>query len=219
MRAVMGRRSSSGSAAAKPAAPTSDWFKQAFEKFYDAEEDSIGPEGVEKLCAAMKVDPSDVKLLVLAWLLRAANMGYFSREEWMSGNSVLGVATSPETLCERLDAVYAAARKSNERLRDLHNYTHLFCRTEGKKKVIGHESAIAMLNLLHASAYPAYIPPMCEFLAQHETSTKRGVSADEWSMILQFCNEIEPDCSNYQDDGAWPLLLDDYVEWYREKKG
>ena len=46
-----------------------------------------------------------------------------------------------------------------------------------------------------------------------------GVSADEWSMILQFCNEVEPNCSNYQDDGAWPLLLDDYVEWYREKHG
>ena len=36
-------------------------------------------------------------------------------------------------------------------------------------------------------------------------------------MILQFCNEVERDCSNYQDDGAWPLLLDDYVEWYRER--
>ena len=33
----------------------------------------------------------------------------------------------------------------------------------------------------------------------------------------QFCREVESDCSNYQDDGAWPVLLDDYVEWYKEK--
>lgn len=36
-------------------------------------------------------------------------------------------------------------------------------------------------------------------------------------MMLNFCCEIRPDCSNFQDDGAWPLLLDDYVEWFRER--
>eukprot|EP00967_Tisochrysis_lutea_P067554 scaffold88241_cov32-Tisochrysis_lutea.AAC.3 len=30
---------------------------------------------------------------------------------------------------------------------------------------------------------------------------------------------VKPDVSNYQDDGAWPLLLDEYVEWKREKDG
>ena len=38
-------------------------------------------------------------------------------------------------------------------------------------------------------------------------------------MMLNFVAEVEPDCSNYQDDGAWPLLLDDYVDWYRERHG
>ena len=45
------------------------------------------------------------------------------------------------------------------------------------------------------------------------------VSQDEWSMMLNFFVEIKPDCSNYADDGAWPLLLDDYVEWRREQEG
>ena len=51
----------------------------------------------------------------------------------------------------------------------------------------------------------------------HDTAQKRGISADEWSMLLNFFTEVKPDCSNYQDDGAWPLLLDDYVEWRREQ--
>jgi DCN1-like protein 4/5 len=38
-------------------------------------------------------------------------------------------------------------------------------------------------------------------------------------MLLQFCREIAPDCANFADDGAWPLLLDDYVEWRREGEG
>ena len=27
---------------------------------------------------------------------------------------------------------------------------------------------------------------------------KRGVSLDEWTMLLQFCREIDPDCDNFQ---------------------
>jgi len=75
-----------------------------------------------------------------------------------------------------------------------------------------------MLELVHGSTFPKHIPSLCEYLNQHKEVGKRGVSADEWSMVLNFCNEIVPDCSNFQDDGAWPLLLDDYVEWYREKE-
>ena len=168
----MSRSKSSSSAAAKAPSPDA-WFVKAFETYYDPTENSIGPEGVEKLCKAMDVDPGDVKVLVLAWLLRASQMGYFSREEWMSGAPILAVATSPETLLERLEAVEASTRRSSEKLRDLHNFTHVFCRTEGRKKVIAHESAIHMLNLLHADAHPDHITRLCEFLMQHETSTKR----------------------------------------------
>ena len=48
----------------------------------------------------------------------------------------------------------------------MHNFTQ-------RKKVIAHESAIHMLMLLHADAFPDHIPRLCEFLMQHETSTKR----------------------------------------------
>ena len=84
-----------------------------------------------------------------------------------------------------------------DQLRSLHAYTHKFCR-EDRKKVIDVNSAVAMLQLLHGSTYPKHIPNMCEFLQEHETAKKRGVSSDEWSMILNFCTEIAPDCSNYQ---------------------
>ena len=57
------------------------------------------------------------------------------------------------------------------------------------------------------------------FLEQHKEVSKRGVSLDEWTMLLQFCREVDANCSNFQDDGAWPLLLDDYVEWRRADEG
>jgi len=38
-------------------------------------------------------------------------------------------------------------------------------------------------------------------------------------MMLNFFQEVDDDCGNYNEDGAWPLLLDDFVEWHREKSG
>jgi DCN1-like protein 4/5 len=217
MRSFMGRLSSGSKSESPPKAP---WFEAAFDTYCDPADGQIGPEGIEKLCTALGADPTDVLVLVLAWQLGASQMGYFSREEWASGAGALAVATSPESLLDRLKQVYEAARKSKSVLRDLHNFTHKFCREERKKNIdVG--AAVAMLELLHGNAFPQHVPPLCEFLQGHaETAKKRGVSADEWSMILNFFSEVAmPDCSNYQDDGAWPLLLDDFVDWQRERQG
>ena len=91
--------SSSSSSAKKPAA---DWYAKQFEVYYDEAENQISPAGVEKLCEALKLDPSDVHVLVLAWLLDASQMGYFSRDEWMAGVPELGHTTSSESLVEQL---------------------------------------------------------------------------------------------------------------------
>jgi len=210
------KRTSSSSASAKPAATTpisTEWYDNYYGQF--AEGESIGPAGIEKLCSDLGLDPTDVLVLVMAWLLSASQMGYFTKDEWSKGASALGRAQSPAQLKECLQDVYLRTRQNKERLRDLHKYTHKFCKEDDKRKNIDAESALAMLQLLHGAAFPKHVPKLIEFLQTHEQVQKRGVSLDEWSMVLNFCTEISPDCSNYQDDGAWPLLLDEYVEFRR----
>lgn len=76
----------------------------------DGEE--IGPEGVEKFCIDLEVDPEDVScylyklncvfevfigvlkivMLVIAWHMKAKRMGYFTRSEWMEGMKTLKYA-------------------------------------------------------------------------------------------------------------------------------
>ena len=212
------KRASGALAKATSATARAAWFEAAFDTYADASDGQIGPEGIEKLCAELGVEPTDVLVLVLAWQLGASQMGYFSREEWKSGADMLAMATSPETLTERLKAIYSAARRTSAQLRELHLYAHKFCR-EGTRKNIDVAAAVAMLDMLHGEHFPKHVPPLSEFLQGHETAKKRGVSGDEWSMMLNFMGEVEPDCSNYQDDGAWPLLLDDFVDWQRERQG
>ena len=71
----------------------------------------------------------------------------------------------------------------------------------------------------------ASVASVCRCCVRAQDSPKakelgqRGITLDEWKMLLNFFLEIKPDCSNYSDDGAWPLLLDDYVEWVNEQQG
>ena len=42
----------------------------------------------------------------------------------------------------------------------------------------------------------------------HSTAPRCLTGAPGW--------QVAADCSNYDDNAAWPLLLDNYVEWRRK---
>jgi len=44
-----------------------------------------GPEGMEKLCEDIGVEPENVVMLVLAWKMNARQMGFFTQQEWLRG--------------------------------------------------------------------------------------------------------------------------------------
>ena len=140
-----------------------DTYKEA-----DAEEPSIGPDGVEKLCADMGVDPSDVTLLVLAWAMGASKMGYLTHQEWETGAGRLGGASSAAELQKELQALFQALLGDIERFRDLHSFTHRFCREDPRRKNIDVNSAVVMLGLLFKPTWPAHASSLCEYFSGHK---------------------------------------------------
>lgn len=46
---------------------------------------AVGPEGMEKFCEDLNVDPENVVMLVIAYKMGAKQMGYFTQEEWLKG--------------------------------------------------------------------------------------------------------------------------------------
>ncbi|KAJ7090338.1 hypothetical protein B0H15DRAFT_260359 [Mycena belliarum] len=43
--------------------------------------------------------------------------------------------------------------------------------------------------------------------------TYKATNKDLWSMMLEFCRTVKPTLQDYEADGAWPTLLDDFVAW------
>uniref|UniRef100_A0A7S4BKY9 Defective in cullin neddylation protein n=1 Tax=Chrysotila carterae TaxID=13221 RepID=A0A7S4BKY9_CHRCT len=201
----------------KKAATTPPPFVTLFDTLAPAESDQVlGPDAVERLCTDMQVEPDNVLLLVLAWVLDASKMGYFTREEWESGIQQLGSAGTPHALRQQLETVHAQTLRDIERLRGLHKFAHKFCREE-RRKNIDVQSAQVMLKMTIGPLFSEHVSNLVRFMGEKEQLAKAGVSLDEWTMMLQFCREIDSTCSNFQDDGAWPVLLDDFVEWQRSQ--
>lgn len=50
-----------------------------------------------------------------------------------------------------------------------------------------------------------------------EKGTK-AVSKDTWQQLWEFMATYPSDLSTYDELAAWPLLYDEFAEWWREKQ-
>ena len=64
------------------------------------------------------------------------------------------------------------------------------------------------------------MPRLADLLSHHPNHTKqdKGVARDVWEMTLEFVAQTKPDLSNFDENGAWPVLMDEFVQWFRAQK-
>ncbi|KAL6767454.1 hypothetical protein ACKKBF_B35300 [Auxenochlorella protothecoides x Auxenochlorella symbiontica] len=186
---------------------------ELFARYRDeGEEDLILAEGVSTLCEDLEVSPEDPVMLVLSYHLQAATMCEFSREEFEGGLARLA--------CDSLSKLRAALPGLRAQLDDasrfpeIYKYAYLFSREKGQK-CVQQDVAIAMWQLLLPAHRWRYTQDWCDFLqAKHN----RAISRDTWNQLLDFILSVSPDFSDYDDAGAWPYLIDEFVEHMREKQ-
>mmetsp|Transcript_21101 Transcript_21101/g.42557 ORF Transcript_21101/g.42557 Transcript_21101/m.42557 type:complete len:220 (+) Transcript_21101:30-689(+) len=184
-----------------------------FEQYKEPDEDRIGPEGIMQLCSDMNVDPSDVKVLIMAWQFDAEQQGYFSRGEWKKGLATLR-ADSPPVMLARLDVLDKQLRDSTKSsaYRDFYRFAFRFSRTPGQK-ALEIDTVKALLPIVLPAAHP-HVSRLTAFL--EASPGVRGFTEDQWNSFLIFSHEIAEDFSNFDPEGAWPSVLDDFVTWCKQ---
>ncbi|KAK6947202.1 hypothetical protein RJ641_000675, partial [Dillenia turbinata] len=173
----------------------SDWHLEgAFDVFY----------------SQPQVDPQDIVMLVVSWHMKAATMCEFSKQEFIGGLQALGV-DSLEKLRERIPFMRSEL-KDDQKFREIYNFAFGWAKEKGQKS-LALDTAIGMWQLLFAEKQWLLVDHWCQFLqARHN----KAISRDTWSQLLEFTWTVDPTLSNYDAEGAWPYLIDEFVEYLNE---
>jgi len=112
-------------------------------------------------------------------------------------------------LAAKLPGLRASLGRSVEdaTFRAVYAYAFGFAREKGAKTVVP-DTALALWQLLLPSRW-ALAQQWLDFLPAQGL---KSVTADVWSQLLEFARAVKPDLSNYDANGAWPSLIDDFVD-------
>ncbi|XP_044494926.1 DCN1-like protein 5 isoform X2 [Mangifera indica] len=144
----------------------------------------IDPEGIEALCSDLEVNHTDVRVLMLAWKMKAEKQGYFTLEEWRRGLKSLR-ADNVNKLKKSLPELEKEVKRPSNFM-DFYAYSFRYCLTE-KQKSVDIESVCELLDLVLGSQCRAQVDYFIEYL-KVQTDYK-VINMDQWMGFFRFCNE------------------------------
>eukprot|EP00929_Paragymnodinium_shiwhaense_P063755 TRINITY_DN3188_c0_g1_i1.p1 TRINITY_DN3188_c0_g1~~TRINITY_DN3188_c0_g1_i1.p1 ORF type:complete len:261 (-),score=72.99 TRINITY_DN3188_c0_g1_i1:337-1119(-) len=196
----------------QPAASCDSAKLEAFYRKYKApDEDNIGSAGIQELCNDLGISALDPVTLVIAYFCKAEQMGVFTREEFTGGMQRLG--------CDEVMKLRSKLPELQEILRDrvrckeIYQFTFQFALDQGQR-CLPAEMCIEFWKLL----MPCHFPLLDTWIAFVEAKVKNAISKDTWMMLYDLATQLKPDLSDYDVNGAWPVLLDEFVDYVRQQQ-
>jgi len=183
-----------------------------FKRYSESGQEVILADGVVAFCEDLAVDPSDVVMLVISWRMGARHMGEFTRAEFTAGLETLGL-DSVDKLKEQLPQMRRSLQTDEGVFSEVYRYAFGFATEKGQKS-LALDTAFAMWRLLFDDGKWPLLDHWCDFLTEHHN---KAISRDTWNQLLEFSKSIKPDLCNYDAEGAWPYLIDEFVEYVQTK--
>jgi hypothetical protein len=172
--------------------------------------------GIFTLGEKLEMDATeDIRILVLLWKMNCREKpSQIQKSEWMQGCSTLRV-DSWEKIQKLVPSLDTGFLEQTE-FKDFYKFCFQFNR-QGTHRTLDKELVVALLALVLKDRIPSdRLETFCEFLEGAEQHTR--ITLDQWASFLDFCYECE-DLSTYDEStSAWPVMLDEYVEFMEERQ-
>ena len=85
---------------------------------------------------------------------------------------------------------------------------------EAGQKSLATDVAIELWRLLLAPHFSL----LDEWIEFTKSYGRKVISRDTWLQLNEFCKNIRTDFANYDENGAWPVMIDDFVGYMKEKR-
>lgn len=173
---------------------------------------------------------------MMAYLWKVENFGEISKTEFINA-FVNNSCNSLVQMRDYLKHQFAVLLNTPAKYRDFYRWVFDFIKETKERKTIETESAIEMWNVTlynwkYIKDFVEYCTlnapiPEAEPVNPSSPNVKvvpkkvnknliKSVSKDVWDQILVF--SYEDFRTNFDDSGAWPILIDQFVQWYSDNK-
>ncbi|XP_022750661.1 uncharacterized protein LOC111299626 [Durio zibethinus] len=88
-----------------------------------------------------------------------------------------------------------------------YDFVFFICREDGQKNITV-SRAVAAWRLVLAGRF-RLLNQWCEFV---EKNQRHNISEDTWQQVLAFSRCVHENLEGYDPEGAWPVIIDDFVE-------
>ncbi|KAI5060281.1 hypothetical protein GOP47_0024701 [Adiantum capillus-veneris] len=88
-----------------------------------------------------------------------------------------------------------------------YGFVFFICRERGQKS-LAVSTAVEAWHLSMTGRFKL-LEQWCAFVQRHQ---RHAISEDTWRQLLEFSQNVNDDLSNYDPEGAWPVLVDDFVD-------
>lgn len=189
--------------------------------------DFIQIDGAMRYLSDIKVELDEVSCIAICELLKSPTMGQFTRENFLTGWRSVG-PTACDTIQRQIS--HAASLRTSltqdpDLFKRVYRYAFAISRPEGSRN-LPMDSAVDVWRLFFTSENGGMkwntkdVPWLDWWLDFYTTKVKRPVNKDLWEQtgeLVQKTMEQGRDLSWWSEEGSWPIAVDEFVEYVKEK--